>query len=235
MNVYIPSQLSARHWALRIHIWCFWRIDSKWWNKAVRKLLLQFKIGCVAILALTQTISDLLLQKHSCPCQLHLPQQTCRDKFLGLWGWLCIRWGIERGAHRPRMKEILRQHHHAIFGPAVAHSPCLCSLDRWEHNRDVRDRGDLSRATDELYVGLLSPHWWLQTAVVGVPQYHCYCFCLPPTARYFIVSECWLHIRTFKHHLTFCPHRSDGACNRPGWKQASYLVLVPLVEEYHHL
>lgn len=57
------------------------------------------------------------------------------------------------------MKDILRQHHHAIFGRALAHSPCLFALDRWEHNRDVRDRGDLSRATDELYVGLLSPHW----------------------------------------------------------------------------
>lgn len=116
INGYIPSRLSARHWARRVHIRCFWRTESKRWNEAVGELLRHFKIGWVAIFALTQTISDLLwhqLQENSCSCQLHLSLQTCRDKVMGVWGLLRIRWGIERGAHRPRMKEILRQHHHA--------------------------------------------------------------------------------------------------------------------------
>lgn len=83
---------------------------------------------------------------------------TCRDKVLGLWGWLCIRWAIEREAHWPRRKEIFRQHHHhaRILSRISALALFVCSRSLGIQSR-CTDRGD-SSGTDEFYVGLLSPH-----------------------------------------------------------------------------
>ena len=115
-DFYIPSKLSARHWALRVQIRYFWRTESKRWDKPLGNSCDNSKLAGLRYLLLHNPFRNFCCINYR--KTVALANSICHHKHAGIrlldYGADGVsRWSIERGSHRPRMKEILRQHHHA--------------------------------------------------------------------------------------------------------------------------